>query len=64
MNIRDEIDNIIKQHINEINNWVDFIDIHLYNDKKNEDLKKSLNEQLKRLSVNVDIFIRKSDMIE
>lgn len=64
MNIKEEIENIIKQHINEVNNWIDFIDIHLYNDEKNEDLLRSLRKQLKRLDVNIDIFIERSDKLE
>lgn len=64
MNIKEEIENIIKQHINEVNNWIDFIDIHLYKDKKNEDLLRSLRKQLKRLDVNIDIFIKRSDKLE
>ena len=61
MDIKDELDIIIKKHINEINEWINFVDIHLYKDKKNRELKKSLEEQLKRLSINIDIFIQRSD---
>lgn len=61
MDIKGELDIIIKQHINEINEWINFVDIHLYKDKKNKDLFKSLKEQLNKLDINIEIFIRRSD---
>jgi len=63
MDIKSELDNVIKQHINEINEWINFVDIHLYKDKKNEDLFNSLKSQLKRLDINIEIFLNRSDKL-